>query len=74
LDIAAAMSEYGYDAIKWAEGQGMVAELISCDLPAEASLSMAIEWWNEAVEAAHRALASKPQLLNKLGVTEIVPN
>jgi hypothetical protein len=70
LDIACAMSAHGYDAIKWAEGQGVLAELVSCDLPVESSLTTAIEWYNEAVSTARRALVTQPQLLTKLGVAE----
>lgn len=70
LDIAFAMSAYGYDAVKWAEGQGVLAELVSCDRPAEGSLATAAEWCREAAAAAQCALASRPQLLDKLGVAE----
>jgi hypothetical protein len=69
LDIASAMSAQGYDAVKWAEGQGVLAELLSVDLPTETSLAAAIGWYEEAITAAERALASRPQLLAKLGVT-----
>jgi alpha-beta hydrolase superfamily lysophospholipase len=69
LDIAAAMSAQGYDAVKWAEGQGMLAELVSSDPLAEASVLAAIGWYEEAATAARQALASQPQLLDKLGVS-----
>jgi alpha-beta hydrolase superfamily lysophospholipase len=69
LDIASAMSAQGYDAVKWAEGQGMLAELVSADLLTEASLTAAMGWYDDAAKAARRALAAQPQLLAKLGVT-----
>lgn len=68
LDIAAAMSAYGYDEVKWAEGQGMLAELVSCDAPARQALSDARVWYEEAASAARRALVTQPQLLGKLGL------
>ncbi len=68
LDIALRMSRYGFDEVKWAEGQGILAELIHCDSCAEASLAMVVEWYNEAADVAQSALASHPQLLAKLGM------
>jgi len=73
LDVAFAMSPYGYDAVKWAEGQGVLAELVSCDQPRETCLIEAIAWYNEAATVARRALDNQPQLLAKLGVAEISP-
>lgn len=73
LDIASAMSVYGYDAAKWAEGQGLLAELVSCDLPVEHCLPTAVKWYNEAAAAARSALVTKPKLLAKLGVVESYP-
>jgi len=73
LDIASAMSAYGYDAVKWAEGQGVLAELLSSDLPVESSLATAVKWYSEAAIAARCALDTQPQLLAKLGVTEVGP-
>jgi hypothetical protein len=73
LDIASAMSVHGYDAAKWAEGQGLLAELISCDLPLERSMITAINWYKEAAAAAQRALVTQPQLLAKLGVADSSP-
>ena len=70
LDVAAAMSAYGYDEVKWAEGQGVLAELVTCDLPVDRCLTAAIEWYNEAATAARDALDAKPQLLAKIGVVE----
>jgi hypothetical protein len=71
LDIADAMSAYGYDAVKWAEGEGVLAELVSVDSPEDVSLTTAVEWCQEATVAAQCALATKPQLLAKLGVAEV---
>ena len=70
LDIAYAMSGYGYDAVKWAEGESVLAELVSGDRPLEGLLTTAIRWYNEAARAARYALDTQPQLLDKLGVTE----
>lgn len=70
LDVAAAMSAYGYDEVKWAEGQGVLAELVMCDRPGDTCLAIAIEWYREAATAAQNALVTKPQLLAKIGVTE----
>jgi hypothetical protein len=70
LDIAFAMSAHGYDAVKWAEGQSVLAELISCDRLAESNLAAAAEWCQEAATVARCALAARPLLLHKLGVTE----
>jgi hypothetical protein len=70
LDIAFAMAAHGYDAVKWAEGQSVLAELISCDRLAESNLAAADEWCQEAADAARCALATRPLLLHKLGVTE----
>jgi hypothetical protein len=69
LDIASAMSDYGYDAVKWAEGQGVLAELVSSDRFVATSLAMAADWYAEGASAAQCALAAKPQLLEKLGMT-----
>jgi hypothetical protein len=68
LDVASAMSAYGYDAVKWAEGQGMLAELVSCKVPAASMLTAAVAWYEEAAGAAQRALAAQPELLAKLGL------
>ncbi len=68
LDVASAMSAYGYDAVKWAEGQGILAELVSCQAPAASSLAAAVAWYEEAAAAAQRALAAQPELLAKLGL------
>ncbi len=68
LDIACAMSSEGYDAVKWAEGQGMLAELVSSDLPEETAVSAAAAWYDEAAAAARQALAAEPVLLAKLGL------
>jgi hypothetical protein len=71
LDIASAMSAYGYDAVKWAEGQSMLAELVSSELSVFASLTPALAWYDDAVRAARDALAARPQLLAKLGLPEV---
>jgi len=68
LDVASAMSVHGYDEVKWAEGQVMLAELVNCGLPANAILDAAIAWYEEAAATARRALAAHPQLLLKLGI------
>jgi hypothetical protein len=70
LDIAYAMAGYGYDAVKWAEGESVLAELVGSDWPEPGCLAMAIRWYNEAAKAAWRALVAEPELLDKLGVTE----
>lgn len=68
LDVAAAMSTHGYDEVKWAEGQSMVAELISLDEPTGSTIRAAEIWYQEAACAARRALAAQPYLLGKLGL------
>jgi hypothetical protein len=72
LEIAFAMSVYGYDAVKWAEGECVLAELVSGDRPRERHLVTATDWYNEAVTAAQSALVARPRLLDKLGVTEAI--
>lgn len=71
LEIAGAMSAYGYDAVKWAEGQGVFAELLNCDQPLEVVVDSARDWYREAAVAARDALVTKPQLLTKLGVADV---
>ncbi|MFN2186804.1 MAG: hypothetical protein ACK2UU_22720 [Anaerolineae bacterium] len=68
LDIAQAMAVQGYDEVKWAEGQVVLAQLISCDRPVEQYLAAADQWYEEAITAAQRALVSQPGLLSKIGV------
>ena len=70
LDIAWAMSAQGYDEVKWAEGQAILAELINCDVPARTVLTAAAGWYQAAAVAAQQALAGRPHLLTKLGVQE----
>jgi hypothetical protein len=70
VDIAWAMYPHGYDEVKWAEGQAMLAELISCDVPARTVLAAAAGWYRAAAVAAQHALADRPRLLMKLGVEE----
>ena len=62
------MSVYGYDEVKWAEGQGVLAELVSSDAPAQGTLAAALAWYEEAATAARQALAAQPQLLARLGL------
>ncbi len=66
LDIACAMALHGYDEVKWAEGQGVLAELISAESPARATLAAALTWYEEAAGAARRALAGQPRTLARL--------
>jgi hypothetical protein len=68
LEIASAMSTQGYDAVKWAEGQGMLAELVSSEPPHETTVTAAARWYDEAASAARQALAAEPTLLAKLGL------
>ena len=68
LDAASAMSRYGYDEAKWAEGQGVLAELVSSERPARTVLAAALTWYEEAAGAAQRALTGQPQVLARLGV------
>jgi hypothetical protein len=70
LEIAAAMSRHGYDAVKWAEGESVLAALVSSERPQDRHLISARQWYDEASAAARSALVSAPQLLAKLGVTE----
>ena len=70
LDISSAMSVHGYDEVKWMEGQGMLAELVSIDVPSEATLAASMEWYEEATRAARQALMTQPRLLAKLGLAE----
>jgi hypothetical protein len=72
LDIAEAMAVYGYDEVKWAEGQVVLAELISSDRPVEGHVAAAAQWYTEAARTAQRALITRPRLLDKLGVQEAV--
>ena len=68
LDIAWAMSAQGYDEVKWAEGQVVLAELLSSDSSPGAVLAAASHWCDEASAAARLALATQPRLLLKLGL------
>lgn len=68
LDVASAMSAYGYDAAKWAEGQGMLAELVSSEALATSTVEAALAWYEEAATIAQRALVAQPGLLAKLGL------
>jgi hypothetical protein len=66
-DIARSMFRHGYDAAKWAEGQAMLAELVSAEAPPAEALNAAAAWCSEAADVAHRALAGHPDLLSRLG-------
>ena len=68
LDIAQAMAVQGYDEVKWAEGQVVLAELISCERQIDQDLAAATRWYEEAATAAQQALDTRPGLLNKIGV------
>jgi hypothetical protein len=68
LEIAAAMSAYGFDEVKWAEGQAMLAELVNDDAPAWGTVAAATTWYEGAADAARHALGTRPQLLAKLGL------
>lgn len=69
LDIAWAMSAHGYDETKWAEGQGILAELVSSEAPESTTLQTAESWCEEAASVARSTLAADPQLLAKLGLS-----
>jgi hypothetical protein len=68
LDISSAMAVHGYDAVKWAEGECILAELVSSEVPARSTLAAARAWLEEAIGTAQGALAAQPQLLAKLGL------
>jgi len=67
-EIASAMSAYGYDAVKWAEGQGVLAELVSSERVGGSVFTKAAIWYEEAADVAQRALDAQPGLLAKLGM------
>ena len=73
LEVASAMSAHGYDEVKWAEGQAMLAELISFTTPPQRTLSAAQAWYKEAAATAQGVLATQPLLLAKLGLVESGP-
>ena len=70
LEIASCMSAYGYDEVKWAEGQSILAELVSNDAPATTTLMTAVRWFEEAARTARHALPAQPRLLARLGLNE----
>jgi hypothetical protein len=70
LEIASLMSAHGYDAVKWAEGQCLLAELVCDDRPAGSTLAAAVGWFEEAARAARHALSAQSQLLTGLGLNE----
>ena len=69
LDVASAMVGHGYDEAKWAEGQGVLAELVSSSRSTADNLATAIGWYEEAASVARQVLAARPRLLAKIGVT-----
>ena len=72
LEIAAAMARHGYDAVKWAEGESVLAALVSQERPRDRHLISARQWYDEASAAARSALVTAPQLLAKLGIPEVM--
>jgi len=68
LDIVEAMMPFGYDQAKWAEGQGVLAELVTSEQPSETLVARARRWYYEAAETAGHALTARPTLLAKLGM------
>ena len=70
LEIASLMSMYGYNEVKWAEGQSILAELVSNDSPARTTLAAAASWFEEAARTARHALSAQPRLLSRLGLNE----
>ena len=73
LEVASAMSAQGYDEVKWAEGQAVLAELINSDKPRRSTVSAAQAWYKEAAATAQGVLATQPLLLAKLGLVESGP-
>jgi hypothetical protein len=71
LDIASAMAAYGYDEVKWAEGQAMLAELVAYGSLPEQNLVAVDAWYAAAANAAQQALVTRPRLLAKLGLTRL---
>ncbi len=68
LDIAYAMAQRGYDEAKWAEGQGVLAELIVSERLPDSFLTVARHWMEEAARTARAVLSDQPHLLAKLGL------
>jgi hypothetical protein len=68
LEIVGAMTPFGYDTAKWAEGQGVLAELVTSEQPSAMLIAQARRWYYEAADAASHALTARPTLLSKLGV------
>jgi hypothetical protein len=64
------MAVHGYDAVKWAEGECILAELVNSEVPARSTLAAGRAWLNEAIKTAQAALAAQPQLLARLGLNE----
>ncbi|MBN1658988.1 MAG: hypothetical protein JXA93_11325 [Anaerolineae bacterium] len=68
LEIIEAMTPFGYDMAKWAEGQSVLAELVASEQPSETLVARARRWHHEAADAASHALTAHPTLLVKLGM------
>jgi hypothetical protein len=68
LEIASAMAAYGYDAVKWAEGQALLAELVAAAEASPDCLDSACGWYYAAADTARDALAARPLLLSKVGL------
>jgi hypothetical protein len=68
LEIIEAMTPFGYDTAKWAEGQGVLAELVTSEQPSATLIARARRWYYEAADAANHALTARPTLLGKLGM------
>ncbi len=68
LEIAYAMAQRGYDQTKWAEGQVVLAELIVGERP-DTLVKSASGWVDEAARVARAALADRPHLLAKMGLS-----
>jgi len=68
LEIVEAMTPFGFDEVKWAEGQEVLAELVSNEQPSDRLLTRARRWYGEAADAASHALTARPTLLVKIGM------
>lgn len=65
-----AMTIHGYDEIRWAEGQQLLAELVHSEPYDLSVLSRARGWYEETCRAAREALGDAPLLLARLGLRE----
>lgn len=66
LHISLAMSRVGYDAVKWAEGQCLLAQLVTSERPLATHVAQALRWYEEAAGAARQVLSDS--LLAKVGL------